>query len=173
MVTTLVKCPESVAVRLVRCANDPAWQRAWLSLEAEDWRSLTVLPTGELSSLDLVHGLASVAWQQRGTPLVIADLREIRLASLAAAKAELRRHIVSGERVLIAVHSVDKNPTTEPLLKESDKTVLCIHKGLTKMSHVKNAVRVVGAQRCLGAILFDSTGIVETTKSVVVNTKSY
>lgn len=168
MVTTLVKCPESEALRLVGCANDPAWQRAWLSLESEEWRSLAVLPTGEYSSLDLVHGLASVAWQQRGTPLVIADLRDIRLSALASAKEELRRRISTGERVLIAVHSIEKNPTTEPLLREADKTVLCIHAGRTIRAHVRSAIRVIGQQRCLGAILVGDEAAKKTSDIVRV-----
>jgi hypothetical protein len=126
-------------------------------LESEDWRSLAVLPTGNYSSLDLVHGLASVAWQQRGTPLVIADLREIRLSALGAAKEELRRRISIGERVLIAVHSIEKNPTTETLLREADKAVLCIHSGRSIRAHIRNAVRAMGPQRCLGAILVGDT----------------
>jgi hypothetical protein len=125
----------------------------WLSLEAENWRSLAVLPMGDLSSLELVHGLASVAWQQRGTPLVIADLREIRLSTLAAARDELRNRVNGGERVLIAVCSLEKSPTTATLLREVDKTVFCVHAGHTLRAHVRNAIRVVGEQRCLGSIL--------------------
>lgn len=153
MVTTLAKCPESEAIRLRCCAEDPAWQRAWLSLESENWRSLAVLPTGEHSSLDLVHGLASVAWQQRSMPLVIADLREVKLSALAAARDELRRRVSAGERVLIAVHSLERNPTTATLLRDADKTVLCVYVGHSLRSHVRNAVRAVGTQRCLGTIL--------------------
>ncbi|HEY5961524.1 MAG TPA: hypothetical protein VIV60_33425 [Polyangiaceae bacterium] len=155
------------AIRLRSYAEDPAWQRTWLNLESENWRSLAIVPTGELSSLDLVHGLASVAWQQRGTPLIIADLRKIALPSLAAARGELRRRATSGERLLVAVHSLEKNPTTASLVREVDKAVLCVYLGHTSRSDVKNAIRELGAQRCLGTILVRGLSVAEDVRMTI------
>jgi len=134
-------------------ASEPQWQRIWLALESEDWRSLVVLPTGSLSALNLVHGLASVAWQQRGNPVIVADLRTINLAALAAARAELRKRTESGQRILIAVRSLDESPTSATLARDADKAVLCVHQGASLKAHVKNAIREVGVARYLGAIL--------------------
>ena len=139
--------------RLDLRSSDPHWQRVWLALDSEDWRSLIVLPTGNLSALDLVHGLASVAWQQRGNPVIVADLRTITLAALAAARAELRKRTEGGQRILIAVRSLDESPTSATLARDADKAILCIHQGETLMAHVKNAIKEIGPARYLGAIL--------------------
>lgn len=141
--------------RLVAYSCDPSWQRAWLSIEAASWRSLAIIPTGDFSSLDLVHGLAAVGWQQHGTPLVVADLRSIGLPALAAARGEIRRRVESGDRLLISLAALDRNPTSATIAREADKSILCVYLGRSVRTHVKAAIRELGAQRCLGAIMVE------------------
>ena len=140
-------------------AKNPAWQRLWLNLESERWQTLALIPTDNMSSLDLVHGLASVAWHQRGTRVIVADLRSIGLPSLAAARAELRRRVQSGERVLICMTSLEKNPTTATLARDADKSVLCVYRGQTLKAGVRDALRELSPQKCLGVILVNLPAI--------------
>jgi len=147
--TTLAR-PEQ---RLDVYAKDPSWQRLWLSLESASWRSLAVVPTGDTSSIDLVHGLAAVAWHQRSSPVVVADLRTIGLTALANARGELRRRIDSGTRILIAMQSLDKSAIAATLAREADKVLLCVHLEHTYVAQVKNAIRELGAPRFLGSII--------------------
>ena len=144
--------------QLGKFAEDPLWQRLWLNLESQSWRSLAVMPVGDASSIDLVHALAAVAWQQRGTPVIVADLRSIGLPALASARGELRRRVQNGERVLIGMNSLDTNPTSATIAREADKALLCVILGQTMRSQVRNAVRELGAQRCLGSILIRIKG---------------
>ncbi len=144
--------------QLGKFAEDPIWQRLWLNLESQSWRSLAVMPVGDASSIDLVHALAAVAWHQRGTPVIVADLRSIGLPALAAARGELRRRVQNGERVLIGMNSLDTNPTSATIARDADKAVLCVILGRTMRSHVRNAVRELGVQRCLGSILIRMKG---------------
>jgi hypothetical protein len=125
----------------------------WLTLEAEQWQSLAVIPTGDLSSIDLVRGLAAVAWQQRGARIIVADLRSIALPALSAARLELRRHVEAGERVVIALQSVEASPTTATIARDADKSLLCVHLGMATASHVRNAVKLLGRQRFVGAVM--------------------
>jgi hypothetical protein len=60
---------------------------------------------------------------------------------------------------LIATHSLEMNPTTASLLREADKILFCLHAGKTFRGQIRKAVRAVGAQRCLGAILVDEDGV--------------
>lgn len=144
--------------RLVTYSRDPSWQRAWLNIEAADWRSIAFIPAGDFSSLDLVHGLAAVGWQQRGTPLVVADLRSIGLAALAAARTEIRRRVDNGDRLLISVAALDRNPLSATLAREADKAILCVSLGHSARAQLKEAVRELGVQRCLGAIMIRANG---------------
>ena len=135
-------------------AEDPNWQRIWLNLESQSWHSLAVVPAGERSSIELVHALAAVAWHQRSTPVIVADLRNLNLAGLAAARSEIRRRVEVGERVLIGMNSINGNPTSSAVAREADRVILCVHLGLTLRSQLKQTIRELGTQNCLGSILF-------------------
>lgn len=153
MTTSLTNVPVQLDKRLAQYAHDPGWQRIWLNIEAAAWRSLVFLPAGDFQAIDLVHGFAAVGWQQRGTPLVVADLRSIGLATLAAARGEIRRRVDGGDRLLIAAAALDKNPTSATIARDADKSVLCVYAGKSARSQVKAALKELGAQRCLGAIM--------------------
>ena len=147
-----------IDAQLDKFANDPIWQRLWLNLESQSWRSLAVIPVGDATSIDVVHALAAVAWHQRGAPVIVADLRSIALPALAAARTELRRRIEHGERVLIGMNSLDVSPTSATLSRDADKAVLCVILGRTTRRHLRNAIRELGSQRCLGSILIRTKG---------------
>ena len=117
-----------------------------------------MIPAGDTSSIDLVHGLAAVAWHQRGSQVIVADLRTIALPALAAARMELRRRVEAGERVLIATQSLDRNPTSATLARDADKALLCVLMGKTSRAHVRNAVREIGQHRYIGSIAIRMTG---------------
>lgn len=137
-------------------AEDPAWQRFWLNLESLDWRSLAVVPAGDDSSIDLVHGLAAVAWQQRGASVIVADMRMVPLTALRAARDELRRRVEHGERVLIAMRSLAQSPTTSTIAREADKALVCVFAGQSSRAQVRSTIREIGIHRCLGSILIHS-----------------
>lgn len=139
--------------RLALFRKRPDWQRLWLTLEAERWKSLAIIPTGDLSSMELVQGLAAVAWQERGAKIIVADLRTVALPALAAARSELRRRVDAGERVMIATQSLDASPTTATIAREADKALLCVHLQSALASHVRAAVTELGRQRFLGAVM--------------------
>lgn len=144
--------------RLDMVAEDLTWQRLWLNLESQSWRSLAVIPVGDASSIDLVHALAAVAWHQRGTSVIVADLRTIGLRTLAAAREELCRRVDGGDRVLIGLNSLEINPTSATIARDADKVVLSVFLGRTLRAHVRNAVRELGVQRCLGSVLIRING---------------
>ena len=144
--------------RLTRFAADPTWQRLWLSLESQNWRSLAIVPAGETSSIDLVHALAAVAWHQRSTSVIVADLRTIGLPTLATAREELRRRVGGGDRVLIGMNSLEVNPTSATIARDADKAVLCVFLGRTSRAQLRDTVRELGIQRCLGSIVIRTNG---------------
>jgi len=141
-----------------RYTLEPTWQRAWLELEAMAWRSLALIPTDEGSSIDVVHGLATVAWQQRGHSVVVADIRTISLPALSAVRDELRHRIASGERVLIASRSLRENPVAATIAREADGVVLCIAMGKTRSKTVTRAIEEIGKNRIIGTISLKSGG---------------
>ncbi len=153
----LVPRDQSRDHRLALRRKEPEWQRLWLSLEAETWNSVAIVPTGHLSSIELVHGLASVAWQQRGSRIIVADLQAIALPALSAARLELRRRVDAGDRVLIALQSLDSSPTAAAIARDADKVLLCVHVSATTTVSLREAIKQLGRQRLLGAITVRDT----------------
>ncbi len=135
-----------------RYAQDPTWQRTWVEIEAMDWHSVALIPTDEGSSLDAVHGLAEVAWQQRGHSVVVADIQTIALPVLSAIRDELRRRISSGDRVLIASRSLRERPVAATIAREADGVILCVALGRTTRKSVAYAIGEIGKNRILGTI---------------------
>jgi hypothetical protein len=134
--------------------NDPSWQKIWLAIQAKDWRSLAIVPgnTG-LSTLELAQALVDVGWQHRGLPIGLADLRNVTLPYIDSVIDEVRSHICSGERVLIALRSVFENPASVPIAQAADGAVLCISLGNTKIAGAEETLEQVGKGRFLGSII--------------------
>ncbi len=153
-----MKGPQSTAIttverRLDVYTQDPSWQRLWICLEPQNWRSLVLVPAGRDSSIDVVNGLAGVAWQQRGGRVIVADLRTISLPALGNARMALRKRIEDGDRILIAISALDVNPTSTAIAREADRAVVCVFAGRAERAQVRSIVRELGPQRCLGSIL--------------------
>jgi hypothetical protein len=134
--------------------NDPAWQKIWLSIQGKDWRSLAIVPGNQgLSTLELAQALVDVGWQHRGLPIGLADLRNVTLPFIDSVIDEVRGHIYSGERVLIALRSVFENPATVPIAQAADGALLCISLGSTRISRAVETIEQVGRARFLGSIV--------------------
>jgi hypothetical protein len=134
--------------------NDPNWQKIWLSIQAKDWRSLAIVPSSHgLSTLELAQALVDVGWQHRGLPIGLADLRNVTLPYIDSVIDEVRGHIYSGERVLIALRSVFENPATVPIAQAADGALLCVSLGSTKISRAEETLEQVGRARFLGSII--------------------
>jgi hypothetical protein len=135
-----------------RYAKESAWLRTWLAIEASPWRALAIIPTHAGSSLEAVHALAAVAWEQRGPSVIVADIRTISLHALSTVREELRQRTARGERILIASRSLDENPVAATIAREADGVVLCVVLGRTTRKSVAQAIKEIGKDRIIGTI---------------------
>ncbi len=134
--------------------NDPSWQKIWLAIQAKDWRSLAIVPGNQgLSTLGVAQALVDVGWQHRGLPIGLADLRNVTLPYIDAVIDEVRTHIQSGERVLIALRSPFENPAAIPIAQAADGALLCVGLGQTRISGAEETLEQVGKGRFLGSIV--------------------
>jgi hypothetical protein len=137
--------------------NDPNWQKIWLAIQGKDWRSLAIVPSNRgLSTLELAQALVDVGWQHRGLPIGLADLRNVTLPYIDSVIDEVRGHIYSGERVLIALRSVFENPATVPIAQAADGALLCVSLGQTKITRAEETLEQVGRGHFLGSIIVRS-----------------
>jgi len=130
-------------------------QNLWLALEKKKaWRVLAVVPaTRQIASLDIASAIAEVAWQYRGEPTVVLDLREITMRLVEYHRKEIEEHVKKGENVIVALASIDKNPTTIALAKNADTSILVVRLGETAMKSAVKTVEEIGHDKFAGTII--------------------
>jgi hypothetical protein len=130
-------------------------QNLWLALEKKKtWRVLAVVPaTKQIASLDIASAIAEVAWQYRGEPTVVLDLREITMRLVDYHRKEIEEHVKNGENVIVALASIQQNPTTIALAKNADTSVLVVRLGETSMKSAVKTVDEIGHEKFAGTIL--------------------
>lgn len=130
-------------------------QNLWLALEKKKtWRVLAVVPaTKQIASLDIASAIAEVAWQYRGEPTVVLDLREITMRLVDYHRKEIDEHVKNGENVIVALASIQQNPTTIALAKNADTSVLVVRLGETSMKAAVKTVDEIGHDKFAGTII--------------------
>ena len=130
-------------------------QNLWLALEKKKtWRVLAVVPaTRQIASLDIASAIAEVAWQYRGEPTVVLDLREITMRLVDYHRKEIDEHVKKGENVIVALASIDKNPTTIALAKNADTSILVVRLGETSVKAASKTVEEIGRDKFAGTII--------------------
>ncbi len=129
-------------------------QSLWLALQKKTWRVLAVVPTmRQIASLDVASAIAEVAWQYRGEPTVVLDLRDITMRLVDYHKKEIDEHVKKGDCVIIALASIQQNPTSIALAKGADTAVLVVRLGETPMKAAVKTVEEIGHDKFVGTIL--------------------
>ncbi len=129
-------------------------QNLWLALQKKTWRVLAVVPAmRQIASPDVANAIAEVAWQYRGEPTVVLDLRDITLRLVDYHKKEIEEHVKKGECVIVALASIDQNMTTIALAQNADAAVLVVRLGETPMKASVRAVEEIGHDKFVGTIL--------------------
>ncbi len=130
-------------------------QNLWLALEKKKtWRVLAVVPaTRQIASLDIASAIAEVAWQYRGEATVVLDLREITMRLVDYHRKEIEEHVKKGENVIVALSSIQQNPTSIALAKNADTAVLVVRLGETSMKSAVKTVDEIGHEKFAGTII--------------------
>jgi len=129
-------------------------QNMWLALQKKTWRVLAVVPSmREIASLEVASAIAEVAWQYRGEPTVVVDLRDITLRLVDYHKKQIDEHIKRGDCVIIALASIQQNPTTITLAKAADTAVLVVSMNETPMKAAVKTVEDIGHDKFAGTIV--------------------
>jgi hypothetical protein len=134
--------------------NDVDLQNLWLALQRKPWRVLAVVPSmRSIASLDVATAIAEVAWQYRGEPTVVLDLRDVTLRLVDYHKKDIDEHVKKGESVIVALSSILQNPTTIAIAKSADTAVLVVQLGATSVKAATRTIDEIGRDRFTGTIL--------------------
>ena len=147
-------------------------QNLWLALEKKSWRVLAVVPAmRQIASLDVASAIAEVAWQYRGEPTVVLDLREITMRLVDYHKKEIEEHVKKGDNVIVALAAIQQNPTTIALAKNADTSVLVVRLGETSMKSAVKTVDEIGHDKFTGTIIARPKARVQVAAASAAKTK--
>jgi hypothetical protein len=138
--------------------RDPEWQRLWLAVESRPWRSLSLVPAGEGASpdftLNVAVALSRTGMVHLGSPIQVADATRVPLNQLTGFIEEVRRCTSGGDRLLVALPSIETSPITASIVQSTDAAVLCVLAERMTTSQAKRTVKLIGASRFLGSAIF-------------------
>jgi hypothetical protein len=148
--TALVRrAPEVPAI-----GDEVRLQMLWLGLQQRSWRSLAVMAAGEgIETLTVADTLAKIAWAYTGQPSCVFDMRDLNLRLLEHQIRDMAAQLQGGERVFVALRSINENPTAVPLAMAADAVVLCIELGRTDIKAAQRTLAAIGREKFLGTLL--------------------
>lgn len=143
--------------RHVKAWADPDWQRLWLTIDRLPWRTLALIPGGEGGPDDLTISLAvtlsRTGMSHVGGPILVADGTQVPLDQLNPFLADVRSCTDGGERVIMALSPVHRNPTTVAMAKAADGVVLCVMLERMQSADAKRTIKLIGASKFLGSVI--------------------
>lgn len=143
--------------RSVESWRDPEWQKLWLTVERQTWRSLTIIPGGDGGppdfSLTIAVALSRTGMTHLGAPIQVADGSQVALSQLNGFVADVRHCIENGDRLIIALPPVMNSPTAAAIAKASDAALLCVLMEAMASSQARQTIKLVGASQFIGSII--------------------
>lgn len=135
----------------------PEWQQLWLALQNEDWRTLALIPSGEMPAgftLEVAVSLVHTGSVHLGAPIRIADATDVSLGHLRQFVEELKTLREGGDRVIVALGPVKSAATTVAIAQAADRSLLCIPLEVSKVKDAKATIKAVGAKNFIGSAVF-------------------
>lgn len=141
-------------------SEKPPWRRAdfqrlWLSIQTEAWRTLALVPASDGQpvefTLQIAMALARTGMTHLGGQVHVADATTLGMADANHFTAQVRASAQSGP-VLIALAPRSSSPVTTPLAQQADRAVLCVKLGQMKVSEAKLTITEIGLSQFIGSL---------------------
>ncbi len=144
----------------------------WLQIRS-DWSWLVVISADrEYSTAEIGYSLSVVGSRLSGRMVDFIEARDVDLDSSSGLIAHLGTNVgASGAwhggtprgpdwippetKTIVALDSPVANPLALPVALAADGVILCVHRGRTSMSAIREVVDAVGADRILCAVMLD------------------
>jgi hypothetical protein len=137
--------------------GDIDWQRLWLNVEHQRWRTLALVPAGANVPLDLTLdaavALARTGMIRHGRQIHVADATRVGFDDLSDFIEQLRETLTGGPAIL-ALAPASFSPVTVQLAQSADLSLLCVVLRAMRLSEARRTVDEIGREHFLGAITF-------------------
>ncbi|MGC4093497.1 MAG: hypothetical protein QM756_37485 [Polyangiaceae bacterium] len=136
----------------------PQWEKLWLALRRERWRTLALVPAGKGSTPDLSLEVASqlirVGSMHLGMRLRIADATQVKIFELNQFMAEVEAVVREDDMISIALAPLQENSTTVAVAQAADAAVLCVALDEVSSQDAKRSISEIGKEKFLGSVAF-------------------
>jgi hypothetical protein len=142
--------------------RDPDWQRLWLAIEKQPWKTLSLVPAGDGAEADftltLAVALSRTGMSHLGEPVVVADGTAVALEQLSDFIADLQECTAQASRLIVALPPITSSPTAPTIAKATDASVLCVLLEKMSWAQARSTLKIVGANRFLGSVIIRRDG---------------
>lgn len=164
--------PASGSTRAAVAAHLHRLNLVWLQLRG-DWAWIAVVPAEpDFSTAELSHMLSRVGAQLSGASVHFIEAVNVDLdssawligrlgSSVGESQAWQRRDASAPNwtqpiaRTIVALESPLANPLALPVALAADGVILCVRRGRSRVSSVRNTISAVGADRIRCTVLMD------------------
>jgi hypothetical protein len=133
------------------------WQRLWLSVEQQRWRTLALVPAGANVPLDLTLdaavALARTGMARHGRQIHVADATRVGFEDLSDFVDQLGETLQGGPTIL-ALAPATYSPVTVQLAQSADLSLLCVVLRSMRVAEARRTVDEIGHEHFLGAVTF-------------------
>ncbi len=137
--------------------KQPDWERLWLASQRAPWRSLALIPSGEMPprfTLEIAVSLVYTGSLHLGEPIRMADATNVPLTHLKQFADELEALRRAGDRLILALGPVRDSATAVAIAQAADQALLCVPLEVSKLADAKHTIAEVGPRRFLGSAIF-------------------
>jgi len=139
--------------RPISTATSLDWQRIWVAMAAHHWKSLALVPAeGDIAIERVAEALCETARHHGVRTVRHASGVATALGEVQVLTDEVSACVDRGESILLSVDTVD-SPATHPLIRVTDRAILVVRLGQSRLSAVRAAVAAIGRNRILGTIV--------------------
>ena len=148
--------------------RDPDWQRLWLAIEKQPWKTLSLVPAGGGADADftlmLAVALSRTGMTHLGEPVVVADGTAVALNELGDFISDLQECTAQASRLIVALPPITSSPTAPTIAKATDASLLCVLLEKMGWAQARETLRIVGSARFLGSVIIRPGGSIQPSK---------
>lgn len=136
----------------------PEWQKLWLALEKEEWRTLALVPSGVMPegfTLEIAVALVHTGSVHLGSPIRIADGTDVSLPHLKQFVEGVQSLRDRGDRVIIALGPVLHAATAVTIAQAADRALLCVPLQQSLIKDARKTIEAVGTKQFIGSGAFE------------------
>lgn len=133
---------------------DADWQRLWFATMSSNWTSLAIVPSDiGIDAEQTAEALVSVGSGEGSVQVAFLDARGTTLTQVQQLLEQMKEMTRRGERVVVAVDPLKKNPAAIPVVRATSHALLLVRTGESRLASARTTVEIIGTDRLIGSVV--------------------